>query len=209
MRTPLTPRHTGMADAVEFSLQMGVPDAGQPEAVRLYWQAFRSKLGRVLGPDALAIDLLGGAVQANHAVVALNRSGDLVAMAGFRSAEGGFMPLAPRNLTRVYGRLGGLWRSALLRQLGDDLGDDQFVIEGVVVHPDWRGRGLGSAMIAELAAHARASGYDCVRLEVSDDNRRAKALYQRLGFQTVRHQRLRFLSPVFGMSGSTIMTRFV
>jgi len=191
----------------KITIRRGVPSEVQAEAVQLYWQAFAPKLGRVLGPDARAIDLLSRAVQPDHAVVALDSAGGLVAMAGFRSPHGAFMPLSPRNLARVYGRFGGFLRSGLLRWLGEDADQGHFLIDGIVVRPDWRGRGVGSAMIADLAAQAQATGYGTLCLEVSDDNVRARALYERLGFQPGRRQRLRLLAPVFGMSGSTVMIR--
>jgi ribosomal protein S18 acetylase RimI-like enzyme len=191
----------------EITFRRGVPPGVQSDAVQMYWQAFSPKLGRVLGPDAQAIDLLSRAVQPDHAVVALDGAGALVAMAGFRSTHGAYMPLSPRNLARVYGRFGGMWRSGLLRWLGEDADQGHFLIDGIVVRPDWRGRGVGSAMIAVLAAQAQAAGYGTLRLEVSDENLRARALYERLGFKPGHHQRLRVLAPVFGMSGSTVMTR--
>jgi len=55
-------------------------------------------------------------------------------------------------------------------------------IHDLAVVPEWRGQGIGKALLA--AAEAEAIRRDCCKLtlEVQDDNRRARGLYQRVGF---------------------------
>ncbi|EHI12910.1 GNAT family N-acetyltransferase [Mycolicibacterium thermoresistibile] len=57
-------------------------------------------------------------------------------------------------------------------------------IQGVWVHPDWRGRGLGSAGTATLAS-AVVRGGRIASLYVNSFNTVARATYARVGFQTV------------------------
>lgn len=59
------------------------------------------------------------------------------------------------------------------------------VIGGVAVHPDYRGRGLGAAVTAGVAARL-LTRHDQVGLGVAADNDAAARLYHRLGF-TGRH----------------------
>lgn len=54
---------------------------------------------------------------------------------------------------------------------------------GVELHRDFRGVGVGSAMIQWATAWGRNNGLEMIRLGVLDSNVRAKALYERLGFQ--------------------------
>ena len=54
-------------------------------------------------------------------------------------------------------------------------------IQGVWVHPDWRGRGLGAAGTATLASAVLRSGRT-PSLYVNDFNGPARAIYQRIGF---------------------------
>lgn len=188
----------------------GLPPAAADQAARLYWTAFGPKLGRLLGPEPRALDLLARAIRADHALVAITRDRpQVVGVAGFRSPSGGFMSFSQPHLVAVYGNWGGLWRSAVLRGLAGDVDNSRFLIDGLAVHPDWQGKGVGSALIDALAAEARARGYDRLRLDVADHNIRARALYERLGFGVVGHQRLRLLAPVFGIRGSTSMDRAV
>ncbi|HEY9839919.1 MAG TPA: GNAT family N-acetyltransferase [Candidatus Obscuribacterales bacterium] len=52
------------------------------------------------------------------------------------------------------------------------------------IEPQWRGKGLGSQVIAKLIAQCRADGLRTLRLELEDWNEGAERLYQRQGFKT-------------------------
>jgi ribosomal protein S18 acetylase RimI-like enzyme len=55
-------------------------------------------------------------------------------------------------------------------------------IHDLAVVPDCRGMGVGRALLAAAEAHAVQRGCCKLTLEVQDDNRRARALYERFGF---------------------------
>ena len=55
----------------------------------------------------------------------------------------------------------------------------------VTVDPAWARRGVGSALLSELAAQARERGCSKVALEVSERNAPARALYERAGGRVV------------------------
>lgn len=59
---------------------------------------------------------------------------------------------------------------------------DNVEIADVAVAPDWRGRGVGTALITVLTRIATYAGFDSVEICVMQDNVRARALYERLGF---------------------------
>jgi len=64
-------------------------------------------------------------------------------------------------------------------------------IQTIAVVPEFEGRGIGSAVLAELIAEARRRGADDVLLEVRADNPRAQQLYLRFGFEQI-HIRARY-----------------
>lgn len=66
-------------------------------------------------------------------------------------------------------------------------------IHDLAVLPQLRGRGVGRALLAAAEAHARASGYCKLTLEVQEDNAPARGLYARFGF----------LDVTYGNSGPT------
>lgn len=66
----------------------------------------------------------------------------------------------------------------------DRRGSEWRLIE-LLLAPELRGRGIGSALIDWIKARAAASGAEGVALHVAVNNPRARALYHRLGFEDV------------------------
>ena len=60
--------------------------------------------------------------------------------------------------------------------------DDVWWVAAVYLQPAERGRGLLRRLVDALAAHAHGAGGRLLRLEVHEDNPRARAAYARLGF---------------------------
>jgi ribosomal protein S18 acetylase RimI-like enzyme len=56
-------------------------------------------------------------------------------------------------------------------------------IEELYVLPQWRGRGIGSCLIAKVVARAKESGWRALDLEVESSHQRAISLYARHQFQ--------------------------
>lgn len=79
-------------------------------------------------------------------------------------------------------------RVAVLAEVAD--GDEPVVagfvaqddgeIHALFVDPAWHGRGVGTALLEDVAA-----GYDAVRLDVNEDNPSARAFYAARGFEVV------------------------
>jgi ribosomal protein S18 acetylase RimI-like enzyme len=63
-------------------------------------------------------------------------------------------------------------------------------VEELYVLPQWRGRGIGSRLIAEVVERARELGWRALDLEVDASHQRAISLYARHQFQP--HSRSRF-----------------
>ncbi len=55
-------------------------------------------------------------------------------------------------------------------------------IHDFVVHPDFRGKGVGHFLLDEIAVWGEKNGYCRVNLEVRHDNDSAKKLYKKAGF---------------------------
>ncbi len=55
-------------------------------------------------------------------------------------------------------------------------------LEDMVVHPDWRGRSVGSHLLNRALAEAMIAGCTRITLLTDGDNHRAMRLYSRAGF---------------------------
>jgi len=196
--------------ATQFEIRplAGMSAAACGQAVALYWQAFGSKLGRLLGPERQAMALLANVVQPDHALVAIESGlGAVVAVAGFRSPRGSFVPLTGAPLRAVYGNFGGWARQGAIALLSREVDNTRFLVDGIAVSEAWRSKGIGAALVAALTDEARCRGYDLLRLDVSDQNPRARSFYERLGFVPAGHRRAGIMAPVLGITGSTTMVR--
>jgi GNAT superfamily N-acetyltransferase len=71
-----------------------------------------------------------------------------------------------------------------------DRSAERIDVPSIQVLPELQGRGLGSALLGALLEEARASSRP-VTLRVLDVNPRARALYERLGFQPAGGDELR------------------
>lgn len=189
------------------TLHHGLPESARAEAAELYWQAFGSKLGRVMGPRRRALGFLYEVIRADHAIVALDGSGRLLGMAGYKTSEGSFAGGTPDELQAHYGRIGAGWRLPLLWALGQDGDDDRFLLDGICVAEDARGQGIGSALMAAICDEARALGYSAVRLDVVDSNPRARALYERLGFAVEKAKPIGLLRFAFRFRTALTMVK--
>jgi ribosomal protein S18 acetylase RimI-like enzyme len=81
----------------------------------------------------------------------------------------------------------------LTRLWSNELGGDVVFIDEIWVAPERRGQGVGTAVIAHAMEAMQQRGAVAFELEVTPDNARARALYERLGFRPLRNTSLRFV----------------
>jgi ribosomal protein S18 acetylase RimI-like enzyme len=74
-----------------------------------------------------------------------------------------------------------------LDSLPDEVtGDDQAFVVYMAVEREWRGTGVGSALLERAEDEARKRGAPYMALMVTDENAAARALYERAGYRTER-----------------------
>ncbi|RLJ41080.1 acetyltransferase (GNAT) family protein [Litoreibacter meonggei] len=186
----------------------GFDEAQRDHVACLFWGAFSGKLGRVLGPEDKALRFISSVLQPRFAICAVEEE-RLLGIAGFKTVEGGLVGGALSDLTPIYGGFGGLWRGLLLDQLERNLADGQLLMDGIFVDEAARGKGVGTALLDAIVAYADAAGCHEVRLDVIDTNPRARALYERQGFEPCGEVDAWPLHRVFGFRKATTMVRRV
>lgn len=62
---------------------------------------------------------------------------------------------------------------------------DQGQITNVAVHPEYRRRGIGRAIVGALLKHAVNEKFEEVTLEVRKSNEAAQAMYRSMGFRAI------------------------
>ncbi|HHV74838.1 ribosomal-protein-alanine N-acetyltransferase [Thermoanaerobacterium sp. PSU-2] len=66
---------------------------------------------------------------------------------------------------------------------------DEGHITNIAVHPDFRGKGVGSAIVEGLIELAKNKGITSMTLEVRESNLVAQSLYKKYGFRPVGKRR--------------------
>lgn len=185
----------------------GFPEDQRAQAARLFWEAFRGKLAPVMRPEDRALRFLQSVADPRHAICALDETGAVVGLAGYKTNRGAFIGGSLSDLSAAYGGFGGLWRGLALSCLERDLQPDELQMDGIFVDARARGRGVGTALLRAICVKGRALGFGSVRLDVIDTNPRARALYEREGFEARETQDLGLLRHVFRFNSATKMVR--
>ena len=72
---------------------------------------------------------------------------------------------------------------------------DDVQVNNVAVHPDFRGRGIGEAMMRFVVDTVRAEGAAFITLEVRASNVAALSLYDKLGFGAMGRRKDYYTNP--------------
>ncbi len=172
-----------------------------------YWEAFSRKLRWPMGPEDKALAFLQGNLDPTHAISAVSTAGNFLGVAGFKTPDGALVGGDWDALCQTYGRLSGTLRGLLLSALERDTAPDTLLMDGIFVHPAARSNGVGSLLLDAIERHAAAQNLSQVRLDVIDQNPRARALYIRQGFVDAGETTTGPLKHIFGFENVTKMIK--
>lgn len=79
------------------------------------------------------------------------------------------------------------------------------MMDGITVHREMRGLGIGTRLLDEIKRYARENGYSSVRLDVIDTNPGARRLYEREGFVATKTEHFGYLRRILGFGAATTM----
>jgi ribosomal protein S18 acetylase RimI-like enzyme len=204
----MTPTETFRTPFSNLSVRLldHLPEGLADDSAALYLSALDDKLVPVYGGGSRARQALACGFNRHMCITAVE--GDrLIGILGIQTATAKFMDVTLNTLQPFYGTLGSLWRMALLAFLNHSPMANEACIDGLAVLPAYRGRGVGTGLIAALEAWATGQGLSVIRLEVVDTNPRAEKLYRHIGFEAVREQTVWPVGTLFGFRSSTVMIK--
>lgn len=189
-----------------YRVQQGWEECDNEVAAVLYEEAFGSKFSVAISNKQQRIDVLTASMQSEFAYAVFDQQ-TLVALAGFQTAEGSLTGgMSFISLLKSLGLFRGLW-SAFVFSLFERSGQEhELVMDGIVVDSAYRGNGLGSLLLLKIIDHAKENGFHSVRLDVVNNNPRAKKLYEEKGFITIKKAYFPYLKWLLGFSGATTMS---
>jgi ribosomal protein S18 acetylase RimI-like enzyme len=136
--------------------------------------------------DARTLDAVVGLFEAQlreHEITSSREDLRLMAETVMRDRRYGFMLVASASDGSP---IGVAYASSLLSL---EHGGVSGWIEELYVSPQWRGQGIGSRLIEEVVSRAKEAGWRALDLEVDATHQRAKALYARHQFRSLRRSR--------------------
>ncbi len=181
-------------------------EAERAAAAILYFEAFRQKLGPILGPRG--VSLVETTLNLDRALVA-RRGSDLLGLAGIDFNGRSLVGITWPHVRATYGWISGGIRYLALAIFDRTAKPGELLMDGIVVSPSARGHGIGSELLTRVVSTARELGLRQVRLDVVDTNPGARRLYERHGFVATKTESVPWLSRWFGFGGSTTMVRIV
>lgn len=164
---------------IDYSEQL--PNQFRASAVRLYLDAFQDKLIPILGNDGRAQDVLEKNLDKTQCIAAIYDQ-RLVGILAIQNNKSSFLNPNLKTMIKIYGIPGGIFRMCALALLHHSTASDELYVDGIAVADEMRGNGIGSRLLDMLESIALSKGIRTISLEVVDTNKRAEALYRRLGF---------------------------
>jgi ribosomal protein S18 acetylase RimI-like enzyme len=210
VETTVVPQMTHADQALHVTSSLETPER-YAEAAQVLYDGFKMKIERLEffpHDHKQAQRLLVSGMNPRRGLYALHDS-KVIGVAGLEYGGERLMRIPKASFVREFGLVGGLARYLWTRFLRLFQRPDPQVLrlEMIAVSPAARGLGVGTALVESVCELAQALGYRMVVLEVVNTNPRAKALYERLGFKTVKHSRYGILTRRAGFTGAYKMQR--
>ncbi len=192
----------------EVNYSIALPEKMRRSAAVLYDAAFGELFSLAIRNREQRIALFEKAFMSEYCIVAICED-ELVGIAGFHSQHGSLTGgITHRLLVSELGLIRGTRAAFILTCLERTPVEGELVMDGIAVRADQRGRGIGSQLLEELFQYAEGNAYERIRLDVIDTNPKAKKLYLRKGFETVKEDVFPYLRFWLGFGAVTTMQRF-
>jgi ribosomal protein S18 acetylase RimI-like enzyme len=184
----------------------GLPKQFRRQAASIYEGAFGRNFSLAIPKEDQRVAILERCFDGDYAITAF--SGDkLLGLAGLQTETVSFTRGLTYDLLRTELDFFESLRAALVLGAYTNRPESgELYIEGIAVHPKFRGDGIGGRLLDEVVCYASQNNMKRILLEVVDTNPRAQLLYERKGFQAMKTNRFPLLKPVLGFSASTTMS---
>lgn len=194
-----------MVDANKIRYRIGLPERFRAGAAALYDEAFGEKFALAVRCDEDRRRLLHECLMPDYAIVALAEN-RLIGIAGVHTPEGSLTGgVGYGRLISLLGFVRGNWAALVFSLYERTPAPGELVMDGVAVHAEARGQGVGGRLLDEVAEYAAARGFGRVRLDVIDTNPKARKLYELKGFRATKTERFPWLRWLLKFGASTTM----
>lgn len=186
----------------------GLQRSDLPAIALLYDEAFSTKFSWAISSDARRI-LLWSQLIRSEQVIGAFRDAELlgVLLYSLPTSSGWRRRGAVRSIFKSLTIMEAL-RTLLVFALFDKAGiKSHLYLEAISVSSKARGLGVGSMLLDAASQRAKSAKLNGLQLRVILENPRAKSLYERSGFSTVKTELVGPFGKLLGLTGAELMQR--
>lgn len=189
---------------MELEITFGIPADQRAAAVKILYEAFPNKFGKIFGPPKDASTLIAESLREDRIVVALHKN-EIVGVGGLKFEGKKFLDIKFWPLLKALkcGIVQFLFWGWIFEYI---VGKNELLIDALAVTSSMRSRGIGKLLMDFIIDFARSEEYQQVTLLVIDTNKRAQEFYRRIGFKEMKFHKLFFpLNKSLGFNGAIEM----
>lgn len=185
LRAPWESLDASTAAVRNVAIVKGIETKFVDDALRMAFDAFAKKFHLGFRDADDLIRLFGDSVDTTSCLSA-TVDGRFAGILTVRSSSREFFHLSLTALFTRFTPVRALRMLGNLLLLSEGVRPDEFIVEMLAVDPSFRGLGIGTALMHEAEATARAMDKRTMSLGVITENKGAIRLYQRLGYTTTK-----------------------
>ncbi len=192
-----------------MKIRTGFEEKDRKIVAKLYALAFKRKFENLLGDVETVSELLSSGLNPNYCL-ACYKEDELVGISGFHVAHDALLNISISDFIKQFGFFKGLFKALISAVVfyRKPTPKNELLMDGIAVRDGFRGQGIGTLLFDELFVWAKENGYNSIHLDVIDENPKAKALYERLGFKETDYEKVPgFIERLIGVSGFTHMRK--
>ncbi len=194
-----------------MNIKLGFNEKDRIVVAKLYANAFKRKFENLIGDEEIVTMLLKKGLNPNYCFTCYKNE-QLVGIAGFHVGRLALVNLGFSNFIEQFGFFKGLVKGIVSAVIfyRKAAPENELLMDGIAVHQNFRGQGIGSKLFEHFFEWAKAKEYKAIHLDVIDENPKAKALYERIGFVKTAYEKVpRFIERKIGVSGITHMRKAI
>ena len=185
---------------MSLEINFGVPEKQRLRVAKILYEAFETKFQRFFGVKHYS-SLIAEHLRNDRLVVALSR-GVVVGFGGLKFEGKEWFDIGFWQLLRELNF--NIFRVLFLGTMFiDRVEKREILLDVLAVSRDMRGEGIGTRILDYVIDFARSNDFRKIKLSVVDTNKRARRLYERIGFKVSRIRRIPFpLNRLVGINSA-------
>jgi ribosomal protein S18 acetylase RimI-like enzyme len=195
---------------MDFIIQLGILTEHKEDAARLYAIAFQTKFKKILGSPEEVTQLLKDGINIQRGISAISEDNELLGISGFHLNNTSLIDIKFKTFISKYGIIKGTFKYIVLVAIFSRKPDkkSQLLMDGIAVKEGNRGHGIGKQLFIALEKFSIQNKMNSIKLDVVDENPKAKKLYDRIGFVPIKYRKMpNFISELIGVGGVTTMVK--